>query len=163
MTVLVRKLTDESLMRRACEMTSKGKTSKMTLAKIYDCEHSPLRTQIFWVEMIGVASFISVHFVRHKVGVEHFVESNRDDRGGTDNVDRNTPVNHGMLVNAQALINMAKKRLCLKAHVEAVKAMQMIVEGVRKVDPDLAMFMVPDCQYRRGCHELRSCGKWKGG
>ena len=160
MKVLVRKLTDESLMRRACEMTSKGKTSKITLAKIYACEHSPIRSQIFWIEMIDIPSFVSVHFVRHKIGVEHFVESNRDDRGGEDIVDRNTPVHHGMLINAQALINMARKRLCSKAHVEAVKVMEMIQEEVSKVDPDLANHMVPECVYRGGvCHELKSCGK----
>jgi len=163
MKVLVRKLTDETILRRACEMTFKGKTSKMTLAKMYDCEHSPIRSQVFWVEMIGVASFVSVHFVRHKIGVEHFVESNRDDRGGNDRVDRNTPVNHGMLINAQALINMARKRLCSKAHQKAVKAMRMIQEEVRKVDPDLAIYMVAECEYRRGCHELQSCGRWRDG
>ena len=162
MTVTVKKLTDETIMRRACEMTSKGKQSKMTWAKMYDCEHSPIRCSIFWIEMIGVASFVSVHFVRHKVGVEHFVESNRDDRGGSDDVGRNTPVNHGMLINAQALINMARKRLCLKAHSEAVKAMKMIQEEIRRVDPDLADHLVSECFYRKGCHELRSCGYWKG-
>jgi hypothetical protein len=163
MEISVRKLTDEQLMRRACEMTWKGhgKQSKMTLAKMYDCEHSPMRTQLFWVEMRGVLSFVSVHFVRHKIGVEHFVESNREDRGGSGSVDRQTPVNHGMLVNAQALINMARKRLCCKAHKETRETMGEIKEAVRQVDPDLAEFMVPECKYRRGCHEPKSCGWWE--
>ena len=82
MEISIRKLTDEKLMQRACEMTMHGETSNMTLEKIYKCEHSPIRTQMFWIEVLGIPSFASVHFVRHKIGVEHFVSTNREDRGG---------------------------------------------------------------------------------
>jgi hypothetical protein len=164
MEIKVKKLTDVSLVRRACEMTcngySTGKQSKMTLGKIYDCEHSPMRTQIFWIELLGIPTFVSVHLVRHKIGVEHFVLSNREDRGGQKNVDRNTPVNHGMLLNAQELINMSRKRLCLKSRTETRDVMLAIRYEIREVDPDLAMFMMPECEYRRGCHELQTCGWW---
>lgn len=160
MKIVVKKLTDESLMRRACEMTctGNGKKSNLPLAKIYDCEHSPIRTQIFFIEMIGVPTFVSVHFVRHKIGVEHFASTNREDRGGHKEAHRQTPVNHGMLVNAQALINMARKRLCYKASPETLATMKAIKDEIAKVDPDLAKFMVAECLYRRGCHELKSCG-----
>lgn len=162
MQIKITKLTDVALLRRACEMTWKGggKPSSMTLKRIYDCEHSPIRTQLFWIEMLGVQSFVSVHFVRHKIGVEHFVESNREDRGGSGDVNRLTPVNHGMLVNAQALINMARKRLCFKAHKETRDAMQAIRDEMAEVDPDLSMFLVPECEYRQGCHEPKTCG-WR--
>lgn len=162
MEIRIKKLTDVSHMRRACEMTWKGngRPSKMTLRSIYDCEHSPIRSQVFWIEMIGVLSFVSVHFVRHKIGVEHFVQSNREDRGGTGDVNRQTPVDHGMLVNAQALINMARKRLCFKAHKETRETMLAIKDAMAAVDPDLVMFLVPECEYRRGCHEPKPCGWW---
>jgi thymidylate synthase ThyX len=65
-----------------------------------------------------------------------------------------------MLVNAQALINMARKRLCGKAHIETQKVMTAIKKEIAKVDADLAEFMVTDCEYRHGCHELRTCGYW---
>lgn len=164
MEITVRKLTDVNLMRRACELTMNGgKESKATLRGMYDCEHSPMRTQIFWIEMRGIPSFVSTHFVRHKIGVEHFVKTNRDDRGGDTEVTRMTPVNHGMLVNAQTLVNMARKRLCLKAHPEAVLVMKRIKEVLAEVDSDLAECLIPECRYRRGCHEPKSCGyfqKW---
>jgi hypothetical protein len=162
MEVKIIKLTDVALMRRACEMTYKGngKPSKMTLRQIYDCEHSPMRTQIFWLELLGVKSCISVHLVRHGIWNQPYVESNRPDRGGSEKVDRDTPVNHGMFINAQALINMARKRLCGKAHKETTEVMEMIKDAVRTVDPDLADFMVPECVYRNGCHELKTCGYW---
>jgi hypothetical protein len=161
MKIVVKKLTDDSLMRRACEMTWKGngKPSKMTLAKIYDCEHSPIRCILFWVEMTEIPSFVSTHFVRHKIGVEHFVQTNREDRGGEKEVTRHTPVNHGMLLNAQTLINMARKRLCRTASAETTAVMNAIKEDVSLIDPDLAERMVPEGIYRGGvCHELRGCG-----
>lgn len=158
MEISIKKYTDEALMRRACEMTMHGASSNMTLEKIYECEHSPMRTQMFWVEMLGIPTFASVHFTRHKIGVEHFVTSNREDRGGNEETDRWTLVNHGMWVNAQALINMSRKRLCYKAHHEVRKVMEEIVNNMYMIDADLADKMVPECEYRNGCHELRPCG-----
>ena len=157
MRITVTKITDETLMQRACEFTT-GKPSGMTLEKIYQCEHSPMRTQIFLVEMIDIPTFVSVHLVRHNVGVTHFVKSNREDRGGNGEEDRNTPINHAMLINAQSLINMARKRLCKKAHNATVAAMERIKQEVHKVDPALADRMEMDCLYRKGCHELKPCG-----
>jgi hypothetical protein len=138
-----------------------GKPSRVTLERMYDCEHSPVRTQVFWIELLGVLSFVSVHLGRHKVGVEHFVQSNREDRGGSGDVNRRSPVNHGMFVNAQGLINMARKRLCFKAHKETRETMEAIKKAVAEVDPVLAEFMVKECEYRRGCHELKTCGWWE--
>lgn len=156
--VTARKITDESLLRRACEMTMHGYPSSMTLSKIYQCEHSPMRTQLFWIELVSIPTFVSVHFVRHHVGVEHFVLSNREDRGGDEHAGRHSPVNHGMLINAQALVNMARKRLCNKAHVETQAVMKAIRAAVAQEDPALAGFMVRECDYRNGfCSEVKSC------
>ena len=155
------KITDEALLRLACSFTIAAE-SKMTLDRIYKCEHSPMRTQLFTVEMYEIPTFVSVHFVRHKHGVEHFVKSNRDDRGGKDG-GRWEPVNHLMLVNAQALINMARKRFCYQAHSATVLVMAGIREAIELVDPDLARYMVPECEYRGGCHELRPCGYFERG
>ena len=157
MEVKVEKYTDIDLLRRACEMTTHDQTSNVSLKAMYKCEHSPIRTQMFWIELLQIPTFVSVHFARHKHGVEHFVTSNRDDRGGTDEVDRETPINHGMWINAQALINMSRKRLCNKSHKETVQVMKKIKEEVAEVDPDLSKRMVPDCVYRGQCYELKKC------
>ncbi len=157
MQIKVEKITDGQLMRRACSYTINAE-SKMTLGKIYKCEHSPMRTQMFVVEMIDIPTFVSVHFVRHKIGVEHFVKSNRDDRGADFVADRNTPVNHMMFLNAEALITLAKKRLCYKAHEQTVVVMNEIKREVKRVDEDLARHMVKSCLYRNGCNELKPCG-----
>lgn len=152
MEIIVEKLTDEVLMRRACEMTI-DKKSKIPLGKMYKLRHSPMRTQMFWVEMLGIYSYVSVHFVRHKIGVEHFVKSLRDDRGGDGTENRYTPVNHGMLINAESLITMSHKRLCAHAAKDTIEVMEKIALAVKEVDPDLYLHMVPNCLYIKKCHE----------
>ena len=157
--VKVTKITGADLMRLACSYTISAE-SEMTLDKIYQCEHSPMRTQMFVVEMKDIPTFVSVHFVRHKHGVEHFVKSNREDRAShTGDSGRWHPVNHMMLCNAQSLVNMARKRLCRKASNETTAVMQAIVNAVQRAgDFALAERMVPECEYRRGCHEIKTCG-----
>jgi len=161
MRISVEKITTVELARRACQFTMHSQADSMiSLGKLYRCEHSPMRTQMFWVEMRGIPNFVSVHFVRHKVGVEHYVQTMRDDRGAGEIANRLTPTNHAMLANAAALISMARKRLCRKAHSATVTAMELILDGVAEVDRDLAAYMVPECIYRGGvCHELKPCGR----
>lgn len=339
MKITIEKLTDISLLRKACESTMQaGKTSSVTLDSMYRCEHSPIRTQLFWITMDELPTFVSVHCVRHKIGIEHYCRSNREDRreyiegssltykgytaklfnelftykdgklywidsrcrnkikegdeAGTltshgrwqinyegktlfrsivvymmrfgfrppvvDHIDRdklndkienlraatsaensynkkfskkkgykgvteiklkngstkwvakietggfaktigrydseheaaiaydrvaldyygefaalnfedgekipnrNSPIMHSVLVNAESLINMAKKRLCHQAHPDTLRAMISIKDAVRTVDPDLVRYMVPQCVYRGGyCPELRPCGKYR--
>ena len=85
----------------------------------------------------------------------------RDDRGANAVANRLTEVNHAMLINAQAVISMARKRLCFKAHKETRLLMEAVKEIMERVDRDLALAMVPECEYRGGvCHELKSCGRY---
>lgn len=163
MKISIEKLTDITLLRRACESTMQaGKTSSISLDSMYRCEHSPIRTQLFWLEMDELPTFVSVHCVRHKIGIDHFVRSNRPDRGGDGKADRETPIMHSALVNAEALIAMAKKRLCYQAHEATRDAMIAIRDAVELVDPALARYMVPQCVYRGGvCPELKPCGNYR--
>ena len=162
MKITIEDLTDERIMRRACDMTRKPgvKPSTISRAKLLRCEHSPVRLICFWIELIGIPSFVSTHLVRHKIGVEHFVESNRDDRGGAGDgaVNRLTPVNHGMHANAQAMISMSRKRLCYASHSKTVAVWSRLRKSMRAVCPNTAEAMVPECVYRNGfCPELREC------
>ena len=127
---------------------------------ILESEHSPIRCLMFRVDMIGIPSFVSVHFVRHKFGVEHFVSSNRIDRnGGHDDITRWSPVNHSMVVNAQELMFMSRRRLCGMASKETRWTMKLIRDAVRKVDPVLSEFMVQSCLYLGKCPEPMPCGR----
>lgn len=132
--------------------------------KYLKSEHSPIRTLNFIIKM-EIPYCNSVHFVRHKLGVEHFVQSQRNDR--QDKYDRkkapqDSPVRHVMYVNAQELIFMARKRLCGKADADTQKIMRMIVKEVLKTNPEFEDVLVPQCQYMHDCPEFVSCGRWKG-
>jgi hypothetical protein len=156
--ITARKVTSEELIRWAAGKTT-GKPSKMTAEHAYRCEHSPARTQMFCVDMDGIRTDSSVHIVRHKIWLEHFVSSNRPDRGGNAQANRSTPVNHGLFLNAQALINMSRVRLCRKASPETRQIMEDIRAAIHEVDVDLYQYMVPNCVYRNGiCPELKPCG-----
>lgn len=84
MQVIIEKCTDERIVREACEMTFIGK-SKMSLKKIYACEHSPCRTQVFWVRLYDIPLFCSTQLLRHHVGSQPFQLSCRTDRKGGNN------------------------------------------------------------------------------
>ena len=187
-TVSVRKMTDENLMRSACEMTFLGK-SKQSLLSIYKAEHSPVRTQIFWVEFHNIPLAVSTHLIRHHVGSTPYQLTCRNDRQGgnpglpgrvdevirliqegdidkaieeldwiKENTDRETPVNLGLLINAQSLIDMAKLRICIQAHADTRHIFNVLKAEVAKVDPELAAMMVRKCVYRGGiCGEPRCC------
>lgn len=157
--ITIEKITDISLMSKACTFTAGFDVNVKNPHKMYLSEHSPVRTQWFWIEMIGIPTFVSVHLVRHKIGVEHFVKTNRTDRGGVDGADRLTPVNHAMMINAQALINMARKRLCFQSSTETYKVMEEIKHQLKLVDKDLADCLLPECVYRGDlCYEFKCCG-----
>ncbi len=126
----------------------------------YSMQHSPIREKEFCIEMKGIPVFVSTHFVRHNVGIRHYVLSQRDDRNGEDN-GRWTKTNHTMYVNAEALMNIARKRLCFSSHKETQKIMELIKKQIEEKDYILASFLVPECVYRNGiCKEGKfSCGK----
>ncbi len=159
MKVKITKLTDEGIMQQACEATMpEGVWSKMSLDRIYTCKHSPIYTQLFWVELRGIPSFVSTHLCRHHVGVTHFVQSKRDDRGGTGKENRYTPVNHSMLVNAMSLIQMSWKRLCFLSHTDTIMVFKKIEKELKKVDPALCNHLQPHCEYLGRCDEDKPCG-----
>jgi hypothetical protein len=153
MIIVVEKVTQPWLIDAACEFTSGQTRFTMDNTDMYHAEHSPIRTQCYWIKMWGIPTYVSTHFVRHKVGVEHFVRSNRDTEAN-----RMTPVDHAMFANAAALIAMARKRLCGKADRRTREAMEKIVESMKVVDKELAVNMVRECVYRNGhCPELKPC------
>lgn len=123
-------------------------------------EHSPIRRIRFSWRWENLKSWVSVHFVRHKHGVEHWVSTQRSDRTGVDR-DKSTqdaPVCHECEANAQALIYISRKRLCNQASPETRKAWKEVKAEVARRDPVLASVMVPECIYRGFCPEFRSCG-----
>lgn len=154
--------------KRACEITSKKKMKDIRavelLPKMYKAEHSPIRQRQFWIEVHNCPTFVANHFRTHHVGKEQYSQSHRSDRSGVKDTEstRLTPTVFGMDINAQALINMSRKRLCYMASKETRLVMEMIKHLFEiYIDPALAECMVPECEYRKGCHEMDSCGRYR--
>jgi hypothetical protein len=124
-------------------------------------EHSPIRKIRFSWKWFDLKSWVSVHFVRHKVGIEHFVRTQRTDRTGIDrdNLPQGSFVEHECEADAQAIINISRKRLCSLASPETYMAWQEFLNSIKDIEPELYDVCVPECIYRNGiCPEFNSCG-----
>lgn len=131
--------------------------------KILKSEHSPIRTLMFSIA-VRMPYCNSVHYVRHKFGIEHYVCSQRNDRQSE--YDRNdapqsAEIMHIMDVNAQELMSMARRRLCSKADANTRRIMALICTEVENVCPEFIGHLVPMCEYQHCCPEFKSCGKFK--
>ena len=126
-------------------------------------EHSPIRL----VEYDGIWDFIKMwvttHLVRHHVGVEKFVSTQRTDRNpdlmdlDRDEIPQGLENTMMISANAQGLINMSRKRLCSCASTETRQAWKALLEEIKKVDPILVEKCVPECIYRGFCPEFDKC------
>lgn len=152
---------------KTCTLNTVGKKSTKKpneewKKQILEAEHSPIRELWFGIRM-EIPYWVSVHFVRHHIGVNHYVQTQRNDR--QTKYDRNEApqgqlVSHIMSVNAQELIFMAHKRLCKQASEETRQVMQEIVRQIIEVEPYMKGLLVPLCAYRNGkCTEMFPCKK----
>lgn len=205
MDIKVEKLTSVDLLQRANSFTT-GHESHMTLAKAYRYGHSPIRTQLFWIEMRDIPLFCASQFVRSHVGVQWYQRSKRTDRGGEDfrevckigiekinlanemieysyaddppyteigeaidcakecfetfpnRFDRYVPTDLACLINAEAIINMSHKRLCMKASKETREIWINVIEKINDIDHDLACFCQKPCVVTGICREPKCCG-----
>ena len=69
-------------------------------------EHSPIRLLIVNWKWSDIKSWVSVHFVRHKIGIEHYVKTQRTDRTGNsrDSFPQDALVDYECVANAQSVI-----------------------------------------------------------
>ena len=128
-------------------------------------EHSPIRKiHVNW-KWYDLKSWVSVHFCRHKIGIEHWVRSQRTDRTGIDrnNLKQSELIEHECEADAQAIINISRKRLCMQASKETGEAWLKFLNSFRDKQPELYNACVPECVYRGFCPELKSCGYYKTG
>jgi hypothetical protein len=128
--------------------------------KLIMSEHSPIRRLKFYWRWVDLKYWVSVHLVRHKIGIDHWVNTQRTDRTGInrDELPQGALVNHAAEADAQALINISRKRLCMCASPETRQAWQNVKDEVEKVEPELASCMVRECVYRGFCPEMFPCG-----
>ena len=137
-------------------------------AKMLLAEHSPIRLLEYDWSWSNIRQWVTAHLVRHHEGCEKFVHTQRGDRRAIleeynvqsrDELPQGALNDMDMTANAQALINISRKRLCNCASRETREAWKQVREAVREVDPVMASKMVPECIYRGFCPEFISpCG-----
>lgn len=128
--------------------------------KMYKCEHSPIRLREFKIVIENCPSWVATHFVRHHIGVEKFVSTQRTDRIGEDRNSKrqDEPVRLQLNCNAQAMINISRKRLCSQASRETRIIWLRVLIELLKIDVPLTKCCVPECVYRGHCTEYKGCG-----
>jgi thymidylate synthase ThyX len=124
--------------------------------------HSPIRTLWWTIELVDVPYWVSVHLVRHKVGVEHYVRSQRNDRQhdyDRTKAPQDAPVTHVIDINAAALMQMCRMRLCMQAAPETRAAVELVRDAVLVVSPEMDGLLAPTCERYGTCDEMRPCGR----
>lgn len=153
--------------------------------KILLAEHSPIRLLEYDFTIEDIRQWVTVHLVRHHEGCEKFVHTQRQDinkeienitgeiirickeegllRQGwreRDYMFQGEGNDMDMTCNAQAFMNISRKRLCYGCASEETRyAWQLVINALKEIDPILAEKCVPECVYRGFCPETdRCCG-----
>lgn len=135
--------------------------------KILLAEHSPIRLLEYDFTWEDIQQWVTTHIVRHHIGCEKFVHSQRVDRNpelagmNRDELPQGLRNDMDMTCNAQSFMSISRKRLCKRASPETREAWKQVLEFLKEKDPILVEKCVPECVYRGFCPEMSSCGWWK--
>lgn len=169
MEVKITRLTDWNLVvdeaRRTAWKDSLGhEPSRNFKLKALMSRHSPIQALIFRIEFKDIPYWVSVHLVRHHTVDGHWVSSQRPDRSptGTDrhSLPQDALVNHDIILNAQEILYISKKRLCAKASKETREIWSKVVSTLREIgEVELSAFCKPECWWCGDrCPESSPCG-----
>lgn len=172
MDIKVKALTENKEVMNRCRVTVwkdglEKEPSVQFMEQLYKSEHSPIRDKWFVIEIRGIRSWVATHFVRHSIGYTPYVSTQREDRleyeGNRDDRKQGELVNMDITLNAQAFINVSKKRLCGQADVKAQQVWNVVLKELKLIDKPLFDNCVPECIYRGFCSEKFTCGRLNEG
>lgn len=130
--------------------------------KILEARHSPIRYLRYSFLLEGIPYCVSVHLVRHHVGCEKYVKSQRNDRQNDydrNKAPQNAPVDMIFDLNAESLMTLANKRLCRQASEETRNVVKAMCILAQQHTPELNGLLVPQCVHDGYvCHEMKPCG-----
>jgi len=168
-TTIGKLCTDWVDVKNKCRVTVNKSESSIEATELFKeklliSEHSPIRLlRISW--KWALKYWLSTEFSRHHIGWEKWISTQRDDRTATNRnaSPQDTEVAMAVEANAQALINVARVRLCNgSAHPEARAHMESLKRTLYAHEPEIASVMQKNCVYRCGCPEFVPCGYWDG-
>lgn len=132
--------------------------------KLLISEHSPIRLLEFDWSWKSIKYWLSTEWSRHRF--EKFISSQRDDRLideiPRDKKPQDALVNFDGYANMQNLIDAWRKRLCYMATPEARELAEDFKVELHKTRPIESDVLVPNCLYRWGCPEFKTCGYIQG-
>jgi thymidylate synthase ThyX len=126
--------------------------------------HSPIRELKFAFRLTDLPYWVSVHLCRH-IHAQPYVKTQRNDR--QEEFDRNkapqdAPVNMIWTMNAEELMTIANKRLCMQASPETRAIVREMCKLVEEKCPEFMGQLVPACERQGGvCYEMSPCGRYK--
>ena len=127
--------------------------------RILAARHSPIRYIRYSFLFDGIPSNTAVHFCRH-IHAQAYCGSLRNDRQNVidgDAARRDTPINMILDVNAEELMVMANKRLCMKSAEKTREIMQAMCILAQEATPELEGLLVPMCEWCGVCREMHPC------
>ena len=155
---------EDWILCKQCTLVTVGKSVKTEPTEkwkhdILRARHSPIRVLNF-VFKLEVPYWVSVHLCRH-IHAQPFVRSQRNDR--QNDYDRNAAPQNALVdmmwyMNAEELMVIANKRLCLQASEETREVVQLMCDLVLEQCPEFGGLLVPMCKYGR-CNEMFPCKK----
>lgn len=152
---------------RRCLVTVGKKSSKIPdmnwRTKMLRCRHSPIRYLQFSFLLKDIPYWLHTELVRHHIGVQFYVRSQRDDRANNDIPRAEKPqgalVDMIMDINAEALMTVFAKRSCGCATKEMQLLMLLLKDKVVQTNPEFTEFLIPPCEQIGKCNEFSPCGK----
>ena len=139
---------------------SENEASTTFKKKLLISEHSPIRLLEFDWTWKSIFYWLSTEWSRHKF--EKFISTQRDDRLMDDIPRGDKPqkalVNFDGYANMQNLIDAWRKRLCRMATKEARELAEDFKKVLHETHPIESDVLVPNCIYRMGCPEFKTCG-----
>lgn len=160
--------TEDWLLVKKCTLVTVGKEtdtppSEKFKRDLLRARHSPIRELKFVFYLTDVPYWVSVHLCRH-VHAQPYVRTQRNDRQSSydrTKAPQDAPVAMMWSMNAEELITIANKRLCLLASPETRRLVGMICDKVVEVCPEFKDELVPMCARNGGtCYEMKPC--WAG-
>ena len=134
--------------------------------------HSSARSVNYRFYVEDIPYYAHVYLIRHHVGFQPHVLSQRDDEGKRETTERdekpqNVPISMLFDVNSSALMQIAQRRLCYKSH----RIVQEVLEKIKcsliytgdSYDKVLGKLLMRPCSFYKGyCPEPKPCGRVPG-
>lgn len=121
-------------------------------------EHDPIRDieiKFKWNIPYWVAMHWKTHIWRSRTNTQRNDRQSEYDRN---NAPQSTEVSFTGDMNVQHAIDTMRKRLCHMAAAETRACAVSFKAELRAIEPEISDALVPNCVYRCGCPEPRTCG-----